>query len=151
MSSLSKASGCRIVSHEVVLGGRLATKTSFLLSCPSSPQEEDLKGVSLYSHLKEYLPTQDQLKENGYPFPHPEHPRGAIIFTAEKRRPKDSSYRTCCCRGTEYLVSSGCCVCDEECYYYWAWLCRSWVAGGWETQYMCCSTADGSVGCWVAK
>lgn len=29
--------------------------------------------------------------------------------------------------------------------------CLSSVAGGWETQYMCCSAAVGSVGCQVAK
>uniref|UniRef100_A0A2K6A0H2 RNA exonuclease 1 homolog n=1 Tax=Mandrillus leucophaeus TaxID=9568 RepID=A0A2K6A0H2_MANLE len=150
--SLSKTSGRRVVSHEVVLGGRLATKTSFSLSRPSSPRVEDLKGAALYSRLKEYLLTQDQLKENGYPFPHPERPGGAIIFTAEEKRPKDSSCRTCCRCGTEYLVSSsGRCVRDEECYYHWGRLRRNRVAGGWETQYMCCSAAAGSVGCQVAK
>uniref|UniRef100_A0A2K6BBL5 RNA exonuclease 1 homolog n=1 Tax=Macaca nemestrina TaxID=9545 RepID=A0A2K6BBL5_MACNE len=152
--SLSKTSGRRVVSHEVVLGGRLATKTSFSLSRPSSPRVEDLKGAALYSRLKEYLLTQDQLKENGYPFPHPERPGGAIIFTAEEKRPKDcdSSRRVCCRCGTEYLVSSsGRCVRDEECYYHWGRLRRNRVAGGWETQYMCCSAAAGSVGCQVAK
>uniref|UniRef100_A0A2K6NM36 RNA exonuclease 1 homolog n=1 Tax=Rhinopithecus roxellana TaxID=61622 RepID=A0A2K6NM36_RHIRO len=149
---LSKTSGRRVVSHEVVLGGRLATKTSFSLSRPSSPRVEDLKGAALYSRLKEYLLTQDQLKENGYPFPHPERPGGAVIFTAEEKRPKDSSCRTCCRCGTEYLVSSsGRCVRDEECYYHWGRLRRNRVAGGWETQYMCCSAAAGSVGCQVAK
>ncbi|XP_032108271.1 RNA exonuclease 1 homolog [Sapajus apella] len=152
VSSLSKTSGRRVVSHEVVLGGRLAAKTSFSLSRPSSPRVEDLKGAALYSRLKEYLLTQDQLKENGYPFPHPERPGGAVIFTAEEKRPKDSSCRTCCRCGTEYLVSSsGRCVRDEECYYHWGRLRRSRVAGGWETQYMCCSAAAGSVGCQVAK
>uniref|UniRef100_A0A2K5JKQ1 Exonuclease domain-containing protein n=1 Tax=Colobus angolensis palliatus TaxID=336983 RepID=A0A2K5JKQ1_COLAP len=149
---LSKTGGRRVVSHEVVLGGRLATKTSFSLSRPSSPRVEDLKGAALYSRLKEYLLTQDQLKENGYPFPHPERPGGAVIFTAEEKRPKDSSCRTCCRCGTEYLVSSsGRCVRDEECYYHWGRLRRNRVAGGWETQYMCCSAAAGSVGCQVAK
>lgn len=42
--SLSKASGRRVVSHEVVLGGKLAAKTSFSLSRPSSPRVEELKG-----------------------------------------------------------------------------------------------------------
>nr|XP_007992855.2 RNA exonuclease 1 homolog isoform X2 [Chlorocebus sabaeus] len=111
-----------------------------------------LSRAALYSRLKEYLLTQDQLKENGYPFPHPERPGGAIIFTAEEKRPKDSSCRTCCRCGTEYLVSSsGRCVRDEECYYHWGRLRRNRVAGGWETQYMCCSAAAGSVGCQVAK
>ncbi|XP_021504541.1 RNA exonuclease 1 homolog [Meriones unguiculatus] len=150
--SLSKASGRRVVSHEVVLGGKLAAKTSFSLSRPSSPRVEELKGTALYSRLKEYLLTQEQLKENGYPFPHPERPGGAVIFTAEDKKPKDPSCRICCRCGTEYLVSSsGRCVRNEECYYHWGRLRRNRVAGGWETQYMCCSAAVGSVGCQVAK
>lgn len=32
------------MSHEVVLGGKLAAKTSFSLSRPSSPRVEELKG-----------------------------------------------------------------------------------------------------------
>ncbi|XP_017728471.1 PREDICTED: RNA exonuclease 1 homolog [Rhinopithecus bieti] len=112
---LSKTSGRRVVSHEVVLGGRLATKTSFSLSRPSSPRVEDLKGAALYSRLKEYLLTQDQLKENGYPFPHPERPGGAVIFTAEEKRPKDSSCRTCCrCARVPCVLLGPLCP-DEEC------------------------------------
>ncbi|XP_055463710.1 RNA exonuclease 1 homolog [Psammomys obesus] len=150
--NLSKASGRRVVSHEVVLGGKLAAKTSFSLSRPSSPRVEELKGTALYSRLKEYLLTQEQLKENGYPFPHPERPGGAVIFTAEDKKPKDPSCRICCRCGAEYLVSSsGRCVRSEECYYHWGRLRRNRVAGGWETQYMCCSAAVGSVGCQVAK
>lgn len=116
------------MSHEVVLGGKLAAKTSFSLSRPSSPRVEDLKGelgspgaapggsptlpghwvqpqpgwgltpsplspgATLYSRLKEYLLTEAQLKENGYPFPHPEKPGGAVIFTTEEKKPKDCEY-----------------------------------------------------------
>ncbi|CAO2610678.1 RNA exonuclease 1 homolog [Lemmus lemmus] len=94
--SLSTASGRRVVSHEVVLGGKLAAKTSFSLSRPSSPRVEDLKGNALYSCLREYLLTQEQLKENGYPFPHPERPGGTVIFTAKEKKPKDPSCRICC-------------------------------------------------------
>ncbi|KAK2101227.1 RNA exonuclease 1 [Saguinus oedipus] len=146
MSSLSKASGHRVVSHEVGHQDQLLTQP------PKQSLEEDLKGATLYSHLKEYLHTQDQLKENGYSFLHPEQPWGAINLTAEEKRPKDSSCRTCCRCGTEYFMSSsGHCVHNKECYYHWGWLRQSWVFGGWETQYMCCSTADCSVSCWVAK
>uniref|UniRef100_A0A8C8UC91 Exonuclease domain-containing protein n=1 Tax=Peromyscus maniculatus bairdii TaxID=230844 RepID=A0A8C8UC91_PERMB len=150
--SLSKASGRRVVSHEVVLGGRLAAKTSFSLSRPSSPRVEELKGNALYNRLREYLLTQEQLKENGYPFPHPERPGGAVIFTAQEKKPKDPSCRICCRCGTKYLVSSsGRCVRNKECYYHWGLPRQKRVAGGWETQYKCCSAAVGSVGCQVAK
>lgn len=49
-------------------------------------------GAALYGRLKEYLLTEDQLKENGYPFPHPERPGGAVIFTAEEKKPKDCEW-----------------------------------------------------------
>ena len=57
---------------------------AFRSAALAAPSVEDLKGAALYSGLKEYLLTEGQLKENGYPFPHPEKPGGAIIFTAEK-------------------------------------------------------------------
>lgn len=46
----------------------------------------------MYGRLKEYLLTEDQLKENGYPFPHPERPGGAVIFTADDKKPKDCEW-----------------------------------------------------------
>ncbi|KAI5177055.1 Rna Exonuclease 1 [Manis pentadactyla] len=110
-------------------------------------------GAALYGRLKGYLLTEDQLKENGYPFPHPGRPGGALVFTAEEKQPKrPPSCRICCRCGTEHLVSpSGRCVRDEECSYHWGRLRRNRVAGGWETQYLCCSAAVGSTSCQVAK
>lgn len=46
-------------------------------------------GATLYRRLREYLLTLEQLKENGYPFPHPQRPGGAVIFTADEKKPKD--------------------------------------------------------------
>nr|XP_036873931.1 RNA exonuclease 1 homolog [Manis javanica] len=39
----------------------------------------------------------------------------------------------------------------QECSYHWGRLRRNRVAGGWETQYLCCLAAVGSTGCQVAK
>ncbi|XP_017377280.1 exonuclease GOR-like [Cebus imitator] len=113
-----------------------------------------LSRTALYSRLEEFLLTRDQLKENGYPFPHPVRPGGAVLFTGQGKGPRDgdSSCRVCCRCGTEYLVSSsGRCVRDQVCSYHWGRLRWSQVAGGWGPQYTCCAAAPGSVGCQVAK
>ncbi|KFQ77913.1 RNA exonuclease 1, partial [Phoenicopterus ruber ruber] len=151
-SSTNKTSNKKVVSHEAVLGGKLAAKTSFTLNRSGSLRAEDLTGAALYRRLKEYLMTEEQLKENGYPMPHPEKPGRAVLFTAEEKKTLDSSCRICCRCGTEYMVSaSGNCIRKEECVHHWGRLRKQRVPGGWETHYSCCSGAVGSPGCQVAK
>ncbi|XP_064898113.1 RNA exonuclease 1 homolog isoform X3 [Columba livia] len=151
-SSANKTSNKKVVSHEAVLGGKLAAKTSFTLNRSGGLRAEDLTGAALYRRLKEYLMTEEQLKENGYPMPHPERPGRAVLFTAEEKKTIDSSCRVCCRCGTEYMVSaSGSCIRKEECVHHWGRLRKQRVPGGWETHYSCCSGAVGSPGCQVAK
>ncbi|KFV19045.1 RNA exonuclease 1, partial [Tauraco erythrolophus] len=151
-SSTNKTSNKKVVSHEAVLGGKLAAKTSFTLNRSGSLRAEDLTGPALYRRLKEYLMTEEQLKENGYPMPHSEKPGRAVLFTAEEKKTLDSSCRICCRCGTEYMVSaSGTCIRKEECVHHWGRLRKQRVPGGWETHYSCCSGAVGSPGCQVAK
>ncbi|KAI1230473.1 hypothetical protein IHE44_0009932 [Lamprotornis superbus] len=119
-TSTNKTSNKKVVSHEAVLGGKLAAKTSFTLNRSGSLRAEDLTGAALYRRLKEYLLTEEQLKENGYPLPHPEKPGRAVLFTAEEKKVIDSSCRICCRCGTEYMVSaSGNCIRKEECVHHW--------------------------------
>ncbi|XP_074934041.1 RNA exonuclease 1 homolog isoform X1 [Phalacrocorax aristotelis] len=151
-TSMNKTSNKKVVSHEAVLGGKLAAKTSFTLNRSGSLRAEDLTGAALYRRLKEYLMTEEQLKENGYPMPHPEKPGRAVLFTAEEKKTIDSSCRICCRCGTKYMVSpSGNCIRKEECVHHWGRLRKQRVLGGWETHYSCCSGAVGSPGCQVAK
>ncbi|XP_067413686.1 RNA exonuclease 1 homolog isoform X1 [Emydura macquarii macquarii] len=149
---INKTGNRKVVSHEAVLGGKLAAKTSFTLNQSGSLRAEDLTGAALYRRLKEYLLTEEQLKENGYPMPHPEKPGRAVVFTVEEKKMTDSSCRVCCRCGTEYMVSaSGNCIRKEECLHHWGRLRKQRVPGGWETHYSCCSGAVGSPGCQVAK
>lgn len=67
---------------------RLPHLAQLWADCPPPPP-----GAALYGRLKEYLLTEDQLKENGYPFPHPGRPGGALVFTAEEKKPKDCESR----------------------------------------------------------
>ncbi|NWU86592.1 REXO1 exonuclease, partial [Onychorhynchus coronatus] len=151
-SSTNKTSNKKVVSHEAVLGGKLAAKTSFTLNRSGSLRAEDLTGAALYRRLKDYLLTEEQLKENGYPLPHPDKAGRAVLFTAEEKKVLDSSCRICCRCGTEYMVSaSGSCIRKEECVHHWGRLRKQRVPGGWETHYSCCSGAVGSPGCQVAK
>ncbi|KAH1174587.1 RNA exonuclease 1 homolog isoform X1 [Mauremys mutica] len=149
---VNKTSNRKVVSHEAVLGGKLAAKTSFTLNQSGNLRAEDLTGAALYRRLKEYLLTEEQLKENGYPMPHPEKAGRAVVFTVEEKKTTDSSCRVCCRCGTEYMVSaSGNCIRKEECLHHWGRLRKQRVPGGWETHYSCCSGAVGSPGCQVAK
>ncbi|CAK6435390.1 unnamed protein product [Pipistrellus nathusii] len=141
------------VPQDVDLGGMLATQICFSLQHPDSPLGEDpVKGAALYLRLKELLLTQAQLKELGFPFPHPERPGGAVLFTNQDKQPPDPSCRLCCRCGTQYLVApSGHCVQQEACHYHWGRLRPTPAPGGWQTQYTCCSAAIGSPGCQVAQ
>ncbi|CAK6435404.1 unnamed protein product [Pipistrellus nathusii] len=141
------------VPQDVDLGGMLATQICFSLQHPDSPLGEDpVKGAALYLRLKELLLTQAQLKELGFPFPNPERPGGAVLFTNQDKQPPDPSCRLCCRCGTQYLVApSGHCVQQEACHYHWGRLRPTPAPGGWQTQYTCCSAAIGSPGCQVAQ
>ncbi|XP_056428342.1 RNA exonuclease 1 homolog isoform X2 [Hyla sarda] len=139
------------VSHEFVLGGKLAAKTSFSLK-RTIHQDEELTEATIYEKLKKYILTPEQLKEHGYPMVNPEKPGRALVYTEDESKNSESSNKICCRCGAEYLLTpSGNCVRQEECVYHWGRLRRHKVPGGWETQYNCCSGAVGSMGCQVAK
>ncbi|KAG9351244.1 hypothetical protein JZ751_025136 [Albula glossodonta] len=150
--SPSVSSNKKALSHKDVLGGRLATKTSFTINRMGKQQEEKLTGATLYRKLKEYVMTEEQLQEHGYPRPHPERSGRAIIYNAPEKKNVDPFAKVCCRCGAEYKVTAnGNCVRKEECSHHWGRLRRYRVPGGWETQYSCCSGAVGSPGCQVAK
>lgn len=139
-------------SHEEVLGGRLAAKTSFTINRAGRQKEEELTGASLYRKLKEYVMTEEQLQEHSYPRPHPDRPGRAVVHNVPEKKNFDPFNKVCCRCGAEYKVSpNGNCVRKEECSHHWGRLRRYKVSGGWETQYSCCSGAVGSPGCQVAK
>ncbi|XP_074524790.1 RNA exonuclease 1 homolog [Halichoeres trimaculatus] len=140
-------------SHEEVLGGRLAATTSFTINRSGKQQEEKLTGATLYRKLKPYLMTDEQLQEHGYPRPNPEAPGRAVLYNVPEKKPTTDPFTKICCRcGAEYKVNvNGSCVRKEECTFHWGRMRRHKVAGGWETNYSCCSAAVGTLGCQVAK
>ncbi|XP_041695345.2 RNA exonuclease 1 homolog [Coregonus clupeaformis] len=139
-------------SHEEVLGGRLAAKTSFTINRTGKQQEEKLSGVRLYRKLRDYLMTEEQLQEHGYPRPHPERSGRAVVHNVPEKKNVDPFAKVCCRCGAEYRINAnGNCVRKEECNHHWGRLRRHKVSGGWETNYNCCSGSVGSPGCSVSK
>uniref|UniRef100_A0A8C7QAW7 REX1, RNA exonuclease 1 homolog n=1 Tax=Oncorhynchus mykiss TaxID=8022 RepID=A0A8C7QAW7_ONCMY len=139
-------------SHEEVLGGRLAAKTSFTLNRTGKQQAEKLSGATLYRKLRDYLMTEERLQEHGYPRPHPERSGRAVVHNVPEKNNVDPFAKVCCRCGAEYKINAnGNCVRKEECNHHWGRLRRHKVSGGWETNYNCCSGTVGSPGCSVSK
>ncbi|XP_014025069.2 RNA exonuclease 1 homolog isoform X1 [Salmo salar] len=139
-------------SHEEVLGGRLAAKTSFTINRTGKQQAEKLSGATLYRKLRDYLMTEERLQEHGYPRPHPERSGRAVVHNIPEKNNVDPFAKVCCRCGAEYkITANGNCVRKEECNHHWGRLRRHKVSGGWETNYNCCSGAVGSPGCSVSK
>uniref|UniRef100_A0A4W5MBI8 REX1, RNA exonuclease 1 homolog n=1 Tax=Hucho hucho TaxID=62062 RepID=A0A4W5MBI8_9TELE len=139
-------------SHEEVLGGRLAAKTSFTINRTGKQQAENLSGATLYRKLRDYLMTEERLQEHGYPRPHPERSGRAVVHNVPEKKNVDPFAKVCCRCGAEYKINAnGNCVRKEECNHHWGRLRRHKVSGGWETNYNCCSGAVGSPGCSVSK
>ncbi|KAK1897145.1 RNA exonuclease 1 like [Dissostichus eleginoides] len=143
----------RVLSHEELLGGRLAAKTSFTVNRMGKQQEEKLIGVTLYRKLQAYLMSEEQFQENGYPRTSPEASGKAIICNLPEKKAVTDPFNKICCRcGAEYKINvNGNCVRKEECCFHWGRLRRHKVSGGWETNYSCCAAGVGAPGCQVCK
>ncbi|XP_053887266.1 RNA exonuclease 1 homolog isoform X1 [Malaclemys terrapin pileata] len=118
-----------------------------------SEEKNDFSGIVLYRILKDYVLTEEQLHESGYPQPNPEKPGSAILGNGiTKTAVSDASKRLCCRCGEIYTVTaSGKHIRKEECNYHSGRVLRQKVPGGLETRYSCCEGVVGSPGCQVAK
>ncbi|XP_078413204.1 uncharacterized protein LOC144689728 [Cetorhinus maximus] len=110
-------------------------------------------GAALYRVLKDYVLTEEQLKENGYPRYNPDKPGTALLLNSEaKKYIADSLIRVCCRCGKSFSVTlEGNYISKEECGHHWGRIIRRQVPGGWDARYSCCGGSLGSVGCQVAK
>ncbi|XP_048850083.1 RNA exonuclease 1 homolog isoform X3 [Brienomyrus brachyistius] len=115
-------------------------------------QANDPGEVNLYTQLKEHILSEILLKENNYPFAHPEIPGKAIQQGSIRKGSSDSLKRICCRCGATYSVSpSGTHTRKEECNYHSGKVVQNKVPGGVETCYSCCEGAIGTPGCQVFK
>ncbi|XP_048850082.1 RNA exonuclease 1 homolog isoform X2 [Brienomyrus brachyistius] len=111
-------------------------------------QANDPGEVNLYTQLKEHILSEILLKENNYPFAHPEIPGKAIQQGSIRKGSSDSLKRICCRCGATYSVSpSGTHTRKEECNYHSGKVVQNKVPGGVETCYSCCEGAIGTPGC----
>ncbi|XP_044135700.1 RNA exonuclease 1 homolog [Bufo gargarizans] len=115
--------------------------------------KNELAGPILYNLLKDYLLSEDQLIENGYPRPHPDKPGSALVHCiVTKAMCTDALRRVCCRCGESYSVTpQGRHVRKEECTYHSGKVLKHKVPGGMETRYSCCEAAVGTPGCQMAK
>ncbi|XP_040214545.1 RNA exonuclease 1 homolog isoform X2 [Rana temporaria] len=115
--------------------------------------KNELTGPTLYNFLKEYLLSEDQLIENGYPRPNPEKPGSALLQNAGGKNINNDALRRVCSRcGEIYAVTlQGKHVRKEECSYHSGRVRKHKVPGGMETRYSCCEAAVGAPGCQMAK
>ncbi|KAM4807955.1 RNA exonuclease 1 homolog [Rhinophrynus dorsalis] len=115
--------------------------------------KNELSGINLYNLLKEYLLSDEQLQENGYPRPNPEKPGSALLHNGvTKTVGRDALRRVCCRCGEIYSVTvQGKHVRKEECTYHSGRVLKHRVPGGIETRYSCCEAVVGTPGCQMAK
>ncbi|XP_018113191.1 RNA exonuclease 1 homolog isoform X1 [Xenopus laevis] len=137
-----------------VPGGSKQPKTKVHASgLRKQDDKKDFGGTDLYNLLKEYVLSDEQLKDNGFPQPNPEKPGSALLHNAVTKSIGTDALRRVCCRcGETYSVTQqGKHVRKEECNYHSGKVLRHKVPGGIETRYSCCEAVVGTPGCQMAK
>lgn len=145
----------RVVSHEMVLHGARAARTSFSIEknrYRKPPQE--LTASRFYELLEAYRLTTEQLVEYNYPRPHPTEPGRAVFKGTDGRqysKLNDPMLRCSRCGAIFSLTEDGDYVRSEECVHHWGRLWKKRIAGALESRYSCCEGDGESDGCCVAK
>ncbi|XP_014609546.1 PREDICTED: RNA exonuclease 1 homolog isoform X2 [Polistes canadensis] len=138
------------VSHEAVLAGKSKGSWSVLRTKKAIT---DFKGSALYSMLKKWIMTEEQLQDNGFPRAHPEGTKGrAKVYVINSRNQtvlsKVPNERICSRCGQNYMVDKqGFPVQQQNCIYHWG---RKFTIKG-EGKYSCCQQYGSATGCCDAK
>ncbi|XP_076110513.1 uncharacterized protein LOC143079167 [Mytilus galloprovincialis] len=143
------------LSHEAILGGKNAMKTSYTVKRSGTMSKlENFKGAELYKRLSRYILSEDELKENGFPMVNPDKPSLAIIHNERSLYKKNERlHEKICVRcGKKFIVyPTGVYAKQEECIYHWAKAWKRKVNGIFDSRYNCCQGDFNSEGCQVAK
>ncbi|XP_076237746.1 uncharacterized protein LOC143181256 isoform X2 [Calliopsis andreniformis] len=149
-SSLASTSGSSMVSHEAVLAGKAKGSWSVLKTKRSVTE---FRGAMLYNMLKKWIMTEQQLRDNGFPRPHPDGQKGrAKIYVINSRNQsvlsKVPNERICSRCGQAYVIDKqGFALRQQNCIYHWG---RKITIRG-EGKYTCCQQYGSATGCCDAK
>ncbi|XP_054000151.1 RNA exonuclease 1 homolog isoform X1 [Hylaeus anthracinus] len=142
--------GSNMVSHEAVLAGKAKGSWSVLKTKKSVTQ---FRGAMLYGMLKKWIMSEQQLRDNGFPRPHPDGQKGrAKIYVINSRNQsalsKVPNERICSRCGQGYMIDKqGFAVRAQNCIYHWG---RKFTIRG-EGKYSCCQQYGSATGCCDAK
>uniref|UniRef100_A0A6I8S9V2 Uncharacterized XB5934250 n=1 Tax=Xenopus tropicalis TaxID=8364 RepID=A0A6I8S9V2_XENTR len=136
-----------------VPSGSKQPKTKVSASGLRKQDDKKVSGIDLYNLFKEYVLSDEQLKDNGFPQPNPEKPGSALLQNGITKSIGTDVLRRVCCRcGETYSITmQGKHTRKEECNYHSGKVLRHRVPGGIETRYSCCEAVVGSPGCQIAK
>ncbi|XP_066598296.1 RNA exonuclease 1 homolog isoform X2 [Prorops nasuta] len=139
-----------LTSHEAVLAGKSQGSWSVI---KTKKAVMSFKGSALYSMLTKWIMNEQQLRDNGFPRPHPEGPKGrAKIYVINSRKQnrlsKVPNERICERCGESYFVDKyGFATQQQNCIYHWG---RKFTIRG-EGKYSCCQQYGSATGCCDAK
>lgn len=140
--------GSSTVSHEAVLAGKAKGSWSVLKTKRSVME---FRGPALYGMLKKWIMTEQQLRDNSFPRPHPDGQKGrAKVYVTNSRNvpSKVPNERICSRCGQTYMVDKqGFAVQPQNCIYHWG---RKFTIRG-EGKYSCCQQYGSATGCCDAK
>ena len=149
-SNLATTSGSSTVSHEAVLAGKAKGSWSVLKTKRSVTE---FRGAMLYGMLKKWIMTEQQLRDNGFPRPHPDGQKGrAKIYVTNSRNQsvlsKVPNERICSRCSQPYMIDKqGLALRPQNCIYHWG---RKFTIRG-EGKYSCCQQYGSATGCCDAK
>lgn len=147
--------GNKVVSHEMLLQGARAARTSFSIEKNRYKKPTCQLTVSrLYALLEPYHLTPELLLENGYPQPHPSEPGRALFGNTDARKYSkigDPVLHCSRCGSSFALTEEGKYLREEECVYHWGRLWKRRIAGNLESRYSCCQEDSQTDGCCVGK
>ncbi|XP_033341903.2 uncharacterized protein LOC117229499 [Megalopta genalis] len=142
--------GSSMVSHEAVLAGKAKGSWSVLKTKRSVTK---FTGTALYTMLKKWILSEQQLRDNGFPRPHPDGQKGrAKVYVTNSRNQnalsKVPNERICSRCGCAYAIDKqGFQLRPQNCIYHWG---KKFTVRG-EGKYSCCQQYGSATGCCDAK